>query len=409
MLDQVLGLMADTVLALDLKLLYMYSTETNSEEDPPLPDSLPKRIGRRRDLTSLTLTLDTNLESITDALGRFFEECPDLQRLSLHCFQDETAELGRLLKMHCPKVTDLTFQGVWNLDTMVGLFPVPEGSPTISDPTSGLLQGMSVDNDDRQDQQQSRGLRSFLCTEAFFLDYPHRLIEALQNHFSTLEFIEVGGLRLKSQEIEIFLTRCPRLEHLSINAEWNDENSVSLLDISSFRSSTSWVCLGLKSICLELRDKSKRTGDGEKRKHMQKDLDLSLQSPHPDVLAIYQRLSQLTALESVQLGFAHYDDIDRTTERSHHAFDFSLASGLDLLKTLKRLKKLIFFQMDGHPYGMIPEIRQAEVEWMAEHWPELQEIQLNITEPKEESAEWVQWRWLKEARPDVSVRFADNY
>jgi len=410
MLDQVLGLLTDTVLALDLDVFYDIYTGAYSDTDvdPPLPTSSPKRMGRRRALTSLTLTLDTNLESITDALDRFLEECPDLRRLSLHQNSNkvDTVELSRLLRKNCPKLTEFAFNRQWDMDAMINLFPPPEDSPTVTHPVA-KLQEMTINNGDKKDQQhplQQRGLRSFSYTEVYF-DQSRDLISTLQNHWSTLESIEIDGLRILPEEIEMFLTHCPRLEHLSINATEVDTEFISFLYISSFRPSTPWACLGLKSICLEIGDGCFYL-DCEVWLLEQQGLDPSLRSPHPDVLSIYQRLSQLTALESVQLGFSHDDSVRRRTSKSDLGFDFSLASGLHLLKTLKSLKKLTFFKFEECGHWLIPEIGQAEVEWMAEHWPELQEIQLNIQRPEEGSAGAEQWRWLKETRPDINVRFA---
>lgn len=132
----------------------------------------------------------------------------------------------------------------------------------------------------------------------------------------------------------------------------------------------------------------------------------SLRTRYPDVVTIYERLSQLTEMESVQLGFAHQDSLRRRTIKSMAGFDFSLESGLDQLRTCKKLKRLSFFKVTVHCHWMIPKIGRAEVEWIAEHWPELKEIQLNTVKPaKEESEEAKQWRWLKEKRPEIEVRF----
>ncbi|KAG0242950.1 hypothetical protein BGW41_003115 [Actinomortierella wolfii] len=87
--------------------------------------------------------------------------------------------------------------------------------------------------------------------------------------------------------------------------------------------------------------------------------------------------------------------------------DFSLASGLDHLRELKKLREISFIRI-GRP----PEhhVEQAELEWMLKHWPNLRMIE-GLDQRNEDEEEGIDEEepvnelvaWLNQKRPDIIV------
>ena len=119
---------------------------------------------------------------------------------------------------------------------------------------------------------------------------------------------------------------------------------------------------------------------------------------HPDVLWLYGHLSNLTQSESFLIGVRHGESFALFTEAGLVGFDFSMQSGLPILKTLKHLKSLQFYQKsaffdpwdrESGNYGLYePQIGPEEAKWMIQHWPSLTKIQ----------------QWEVEKGPNVEVR-----
>ncbi|KAG0232835.1 hypothetical protein BGW42_007844 [Actinomortierella wolfii] len=87
--------------------------------------------------------------------------------------------------------------------------------------------------------------------------------------------------------------------------------------------------------------------------------------------------------------------------------DFSLASGLDHLRELKKLREISFIRI-GRP----PEhhVEQAELEWMLKHWPNLRIFE-GLDQRNEDEEEGIDEEepvnelvaWLSQKRPDIIV------
>ncbi|KAG0222293.1 hypothetical protein BGW42_006738 [Actinomortierella wolfii] len=185
-------------------------------------------------------------------------------------------------------------------------------------------------------------------------------VEALKEHYSTLEVFRVQVPAFSSKEIQELLCSAPRLQEFNILPEsrsWSLDEFMPSLNAHDIVQS-SWVCLSLKIFGCPItgvpRPISKKGG-----------IELQRQ--------IYSQLARLKYLQELRLGIS-YDAsdgwssrrYDKNYDRQYDCLAMSLKSGLDLLSGLKELRVA---DLDDMNVGIDGENEQK---WIAQHWPRVQ-------------------------------------
>ncbi|KAF9926555.1 hypothetical protein BGZ67_008069 [Mortierella alpina] len=228
-----------------------------------------------------------------------------------------------------------------------------------------------------------------------------RIPKALQQHHSqTLQHIEFSSHSVvSSKEIQQILSSCTALKSLITS-----ESTSSFLKLSDAIESD-WVCLGLEKLHLRLQSD---------RACLRRTLELGLdQDPalNPKQLTytkgdmgagylavrkLYQQVGKLTNLEELYLvQWGAFSGI--------HVMDWTLSEGLPYLGGLQKLRRLVM----NYGYG---KVERADVEFMAEHWPVLNQVKFMFLQEMmlrvvEQSAPW---SWLKTKRSTLDFCWRDS-
>ncbi|KAG0047394.1 hypothetical protein BGZ83_007542 [Gryganskiella cystojenkinii] len=247
-------------------------------------------------------------------------------------------------------------------------------------------------------------LTSLTVAEVYMVDDAETFMAALEPHLPFLESITFQRTIFLTRDIAPILVRCPRLKEICIHPDlwgwqhwdqseewyddyqWRRDFSTSVDFTLSVLWQQPWACLrSLTHVTFLIDWSTSYEGPTKWSKLYPRAL--------PAALHIYDHLSHLINLESLQVGCLHEKKYQHYVDRGHQVgFDFSLASGLPILGSLTRLKRIAFFERLCHfPEGLRgnrngpfePQIRQWEIAWMLEHWPNLEEIQVDIKDALE--------------------------
>ncbi|KAF9948629.1 hypothetical protein BGZ72_009490 [Mortierella alpina] len=298
-----------------------------------------------------------NLTSLIKAL---LPRCPRLKRLALPVIPGfELPSIAELLGDNCPNLWSLTIVGRLEEDE---LLPMVAAIPALT--------GLDLPID--------------VPTTATFVP---RLIEKWSN---TLTSLALGaGVTVQSSDIQLLLSSCHRLSsfwmtpHGGTFSPWTVSNHYSPLNLSDLAQSE-WACLGLQELCIVLHDE--RVEQDTLDQHLEQE-----KRTQELIKKAYTQLGKLQKLRNLRLGMGHpfregeYGDslaIHKSGPIVH--MDFSMASGLSLLKGIGSLRQLSLDGMARISVG------SEELEWMQQAWPGARISGLNWT-----SADWLQMQRLR--------------
>lgn len=310
--------------------------------------------------------------------------CSQLQNLSAQIFTDESlAQLSSVLRSSCPDLNELTLQ------CMTG--------------------GSQADGQIVQLIQSSRAWKHLSLS--FFHGFgPLSTAALIHQHSTTLEtliFKECDGFC--SEDIQTVLSSCVNLRTFqAMTSSGTEFSSTVYLDAREMVDSP-WVCLGLEKLKLVIT--------GIARPDLKKDqYGVRLAGPlHDGTIqgydmqrTVYSQLGKLTRLQELWLG---HDIPDLDDEENYHptevdgqwryidpdeqfeCLEFSLRSGLDLLRGLTELRLLNMDRMNVR-------VGLSEVQWMTSNWPKLEKI-VGLVVQGDAVPKYVQW--LYDHRPDIEL------
>ncbi|KAF9557937.1 hypothetical protein EC968_007346 [Mortierella alpina] len=287
------------------------------------------------DLTSLVIPL--------------LRRCPRLVRLTLPIIPgSDLPSVAEALRGNCPELKFLTIVGHLQEDN---LLPMVDAIPALT----------------------SLDLPVNVPTTAVFV--PHMIAK----WSNTLTSMTLGaGAILNSSDIQLLLTSCPRLQFLWMTPVGGTYNAravtdhYSPLNLSDLVQSE-WACLGLLGLCIVFHDE--RVEQDTLEQHLEQE-----ERTREWIKKAYAQLGKLENLEVLQLGWGHPfgEEVDGDGVITHQAgplvhMDFSLASGLALLKGLSSLSELSLDGMARISVGA------EELEWIQQTWPSARISGLNST------------------------------
>ncbi|KAF8940432.1 hypothetical protein BGZ47_007758 [Haplosporangium gracile] len=187
-----------------------------------------------------------------------------------------------------------------------------------------------------------------------------------QDHDSVIALVVNGSRALNefrirySADIQMILSHCPGLRTFTVE-DWQEDGHKSLLEIKDMVSSL-WVCLGLRDLTLPIgSDYGVDTeAQDEERDRLRQEV----------ITKAYRQFGALTELRT--LSFGSQVPQENNTQFSmdlegRRDFDMTLASGLDHLKDLKKLRR---FDVAALRHRM----REKELQWIDENWPALRDL-----------------------------------
>ncbi|KAK3837699.1 MAG: hypothetical protein JOS17DRAFT_731635 [Linnemannia elongata] len=184
---------------------------------------------------------------------------------------------------------------------------------------------------------------------------------ALVAQAAYLHTIEFGvGIFVRSGDIQLILSHCPGLKTFEIE-DWQEDGHESLLEIKDMVSSP-WVCLGLRVLTLPIGSDYGVDAEEQDEEWGRRRQDV--------VTKAYRQLGALTELRMLSFGL----EVPRENSaqfsldaKGKKDFDFTLASGLDHLKGLKKLWRL-------DVAGLQHRMRETELRWIDANWPDLRDF-----------------------------------
>ncbi|KAF9947046.1 hypothetical protein BGZ72_010910 [Mortierella alpina] len=214
-----------------------------------------------------------------------------------------------------------------------------------------------------------RGLRSFFSY--YFFDGPDHaprmmLSELVKHHHTTLEVLDlIEPHELFSRDLQRVLSQCKHLKRFSVigTDDMASMSGIAFRDISS----SDWVCTELRELCVTLnRCRSRGDAFGGLGEEEQQD-DPRVWLAASTTKRVYQQIGRLGKLEVLEI------DIDRTprTKAKEHDYVWDLTLSKGYLNEMVGLKNLKSLRLRADFWS---EMGQAEVEFMHEHWPLLNEI-----------------------------------
>ena len=204
---------------------------------------------------------------------------------------------------------------------------------------------------------------------------------ALERHFGTLEelYLDRGFRGLTGRDLLCVLSHSPNLHTLVDDDDNLYVNAIfSRCEANLFIEGRNWACKStLKVLKIKL--------NGIPRPDLEGDVEAFTGLGRRLQGYVYDRLAQLTNLEILWLG-------NRSTKANaarkevmkdqRDCLEMSLESGLDKLSELKSLKELSVS-------GMTTRIGVKEVQWMAEHWPNMR-IVYGLSRRERDAVEWLE-------------------
>ncbi|KAG0302665.1 hypothetical protein BGZ98_007323 [Dissophora globulifera] len=181
--------------------------------------------------------------------------------------------------------------------------------------------------------------------------------QVLRNHWATLKTLELSMCRSSATTamLQEILTSCPLLEQL----QWGLAHAADLV------SDQPWACTRLRTLKMSVRFR-----------HDEND---SLQP------LLFERLSELTALEMLDLGkppiASNWEDADDEGNNNDdtagtlangiipfkQSVDLRVGRGLEKLATMRSMR-VLFFQ------DTTQQMSRIDVAWMLTHWPKLRAV-----------------------------------
>ncbi|KAI8352338.1 hypothetical protein B0O80DRAFT_454297 [Mortierella sp. GBAus27b] len=216
---------------------------------------------------------------------------------------------------------------------------------------------------------------------------------ALSEHFSSLEQLLVDGSQgFTDHDMIQVLTSCPHL-HTLIDTDSIRLDANRFIDrdpiVAHFRT---WACEStLKVLSIVIRGIPRpdlmTNGSNVEIDH---DQQQEVQSQ------VYDRLARLVNLEVLRLGYVPAGgSSSRNDAIQKDCLAMSLESGLWKLEGLKSLRELGVARMKV-------KVGVKEVQWMAEHWPQLRAIQGLDRRRDEAVVEAV--KWMRRHRPEIAIK-----
>ncbi|KAF9953939.1 hypothetical protein BGZ70_000055 [Mortierella alpina] len=216
-------------------------------------------------------------------------------------------------------------------------------------------------------------------TTAYFV--PH-LIAKWSN---TLSSVSLGaGVIVQSSDIQLLLTSCPHLETFWMCAyggaerPWTISPYYSPLNLSDLAQSE-WTCTELKALFILFHDE--RVEQDTLEQHLQQE-----DRTRELIKKAYAQLGKLKRLETLRLGWGHpfREGVSGDSLAIHKPgplvhMDFSMASGLTLMKGISSLRTLSLDGMARISVG------NEELEWIQQTWPSVQ-----IDGLDQSSSDWLQ-------------------
>ncbi|KAF9964964.1 hypothetical protein BGZ70_005672 [Mortierella alpina] len=299
----------------------------------------------------------------------------------------ETWEVERSVREHCPKLRRLTYQTSWG----------EEGAHEDEEYVRAFIRGCS-------------GLESFSSRDFSALsshgDQPI-ISDLIAHHCSTLRDFELKNCyRLSSRYQQAILSRCKQLRRFWVTSFRTDSIGFLFTDASR----RDWVCMELRELRLTLNLHFKADLDNPKLHGWTKNDALVAQlrqggdsfvDMRPVAVARRRLLTQigrLSKLEKLTLDIARARDTrgnDTTAEEEDYQWELTLANGQ--LAQLAGLKNLRTLRLDADFWT---RMGQAEVEFMYEHWPLLEEIIL-VGKRASKLRTLSHWQWLFKERPQL--------
>ncbi|KAK3811061.1 MAG: hypothetical protein J3Q66DRAFT_390949 [Benniella sp.] len=218
-------------------------------------------------------------------------------------------------------------------------------------------------------------------------------MNALANHYSTLEELEVdGNCHLPGRDVVQVLKSCAHLRSLlytDLYSDWTEGNSVvngkEFIDMDPETGLLRpWLCEGslrilvVKIVGIPRPDLGMDGAPVEAYPGQGREIQGQ----------VYDRLARLTHLETLWFGDYYY-----SLQNECLGLEVSLESGLDKLSGLKSLKEV-------GVKGMASNIGVKEVQWMVENWPKLSCIYGLDGYGGDEDAV----QWMRENHPKIKPR-----
>ncbi|KAF9111367.1 hypothetical protein BGX27_005036 [Mortierella sp. AM989] len=309
------------------------------------------------------------------------QRCSLLQEICFNVFQNDTLEqLASTLRRCCPKISSITLQCI--------------AGPQVDSHIADLI-------------HSSQSLKRL--TLLFFHGFGPLSTSALIKHSTTIEFlvlIECEGLNSKG--IQAVLSSCTNLKTFrAMTWSGREPSSTVYLDVNDMVDSP-WSCLHLENLQVLIT----RIARPDLRVNQ---YGAPLTGPlHDGTISgyalqrvVYEQLGKLTRLQELCLGHDkqtfgaeenYYTDegtlryIDADTQLE--CLEFSLESGLDILRDLKELRVL---NIDT----LVNRIGLLDIQWMTNQWPKLEKVIAAWTGEMERIPEQV--LWLMVNRPDIEI------
>lgn len=211
-----------------------------------------------------------------------------------------------------------------------------------------------------------------------------RTVAAIRDHSKNLEALDVSGCRsLDSAGLQSILEKAKKLKGLWTNkpsppGDSNQPGTPILDGVDKLRALWATKSLEVFACAIKVklpdafvpvpspRDRAWRSPSDEHCRAFQR--------------LVYQHLGKQKQLKHLQLGGWGRDPFDCLW----YCLEMTLASGLDELKELKKMKTLDFRGMN-HNIGIV------ELKWMNKNWPKLKHIHRIFQRPGPRQAEMRDW------------------
>ncbi|KAG0291685.1 hypothetical protein BGZ96_004937 [Linnemannia gamsii] len=392
---------------------------TNEEErdSDPIVDSPNLRNGPLLHLKELELPIHNAVQ--LSEYGRILEHCPNVDTFSLRPFDQNSVpvikDVAPLVKRFCQHIRNIkasratSWWYVWNpFDILGGVH--------------STLESLQLDFYDQGCGQVGENLT----------------ISSFLHHSVTLRDIRlVDSQSLSNKAIQSIVTTCASLERLEISGRSDNRAVAELPEIVAHK----WVCNGLKYLKMTIDwgqfvDPTPPHLPAYYLQQSSTPPSLDQDQERWDILErLYRQIGSLIELEVLDLSacinrmaISQYKPKDPDTPRrrfcgslvdtsfrSQDRFPLLLSLGvhggrqgyLSWLSGLKNLKELRGSVHLGNP-EVAMTLKQGEVEWMVEHWPKLQVLEL-LPHQDEAPAHvdvdgYAHVNWLLRRKPTLDLR-----
>ncbi|KAG0327599.1 hypothetical protein BGZ99_007301 [Dissophora globulifera] len=195
-------------------------------------------------------------------------------------------------------------------------------------------------------------------------DFGKKSVEALKDHFPTLEVLRTEAAWFSSKDIQGLLCSSSRLKVFNIlpkDRRQSVDQSLPWLDAND-AVQTDWACTSLVVFGCPIGG-IRRNSESCVLKDKDQKMSAALHN------GVYSQLGRLTHLEELRMGIPYdsegldYHRHDKKNDRQYDCLSMSLESGLGLLSGLKNLRVVALEDMEVDIDG------DNERKWIEEHWP----------------------------------------